>query len=679
MLKKVSLLLIVIFISTNINAQQKVIDSLEQQLINPTNGLTKLQNITWLSYYYSRMDPEKGLKKANQAIELALKTKDTFELGKAYEYKGLNYKSLGKDSLMSECNKKAESIYKSINHERGIAILTLNTGIYYQQRGKHTEAINHFNRAYKSFITTKKDSTLIGYTYGRLGRSLTDLGDYTKAMEWFLKGENLLEKINQKQSMYYGSIKGDMGLLYQKLSKYEKAIELHKKCLKIYTEHNFIRGVANQYDDIANSYTKQKKFSDALKMYKKSYEIKKKIKNRPDIANTLTNIGRTYMHLMKHGKAISYLDSAKIIEKELDDKHSLSNIYEGIATIFFNKKNYLKAKQNYDSAYYYAKIANIKKAIFNAKYGQSLTNYKLGNHKLAYTLLKETMGINDSLLNDDKKEQLATLKAKYEFDKEKAILEATFEKDKALDASNLKRQVLIRNLSIGGGILGLLLLGVGLTLFRRKKEAELNAQLATTELQKIKAQMNPHFIFNTLGSINDFILKNKKEEASNYLVQFSTMMRKILDNSQEEEISLQEEIAFLDNYLKLEQQRLNQKFTYNITVDEAIHTENTYIPPSLLQPYVENSVWHGISPKPDNNGQINIDFTIKNNALVCTIDDNGVGLQEKNTVNRTSFSTKSAENRLNILNTLKGSNAKVNIIEKEQGIRVIIQLPLSVE
>lgn len=679
MQKKISLLLVFIFISTNIKAQQKIIDSLEQQLINPTNGKTKTENLIQLGFYYSTSNPKKGLERLEEATKLTTISKDSFRLAVAIEHKGLNYKSLGKDSLAFDSYDKAEEIFKAIDSTHELAKLMFNKGMFYSERSNYPKAIENTENAVNTFLRGK-DTLLTGYSLSVLGYYRISTGDYINSQKDFLKGKSLLEKIGQKESIYYASLEANMGILYQRLSKYDEALEMHQRALKIFEKNGLEHLMASQYSEIATIYSqKKKKYKEALELYKKSLKINKKNQNKIGVSGDYANIGLTYSHLKTYKKAISYLDSAIAINKALKIYDRLSISYHNKGEAYYKSNEILKARKNFDSSHIYAKKINDKRMMYEAKLGVSQTASMQGDYKTAYNVIDEAVIIRDSLISDDKKEQLATLKAKYEFDKEKAILEATHEKDKAIDAANLKRQVLIRNLSIVGGILGLLLLGVGLTLFRRKKEAELNAQLATTELQKLKAQMNPHFIFNTLGSINDFILKNKKEEASNYLVQFSTMMRKILDNSQEEEISLQEEIAFLDNYLKLEQQRLNQKFTYNITVDEAIHTENTYIPPSLLQPYVENSVWHGISPKLDNDGQINIDFTIKNNALVCTIDDNGVGLQEKNTVNRTSFSTKSAENRLNILNTLKGSNAKVNIIEKEQGIRVIIQLPLSVE
>ena len=301
-LRSIYLVSIFFLIVFNVQAQQKVLDSLEQQLLNPTNGLSKVENLNWLSYFYARSNPKKGLEKGNEAIRLAIKNKDSLQLGKAYEYMGLNHKNLGNDSLMFSFFTKAEYIYRNINSGGALPFLILNRGIFYQQRSNHYKAIEDCQKALEIF-TSNKDTLLMGYTLGRLGFSHIYLGNYTVSLEDFLKGKSLLEQINKENSMHYGSILGDMGLLYQKLSEYETALKYHKKCLDIYKKYDFQRGVANQYNDIGNIYTKLKEFEKALDIYKTSYSIKKKTKNKRDIASGMANLGSTYFHLKQFDKA----------------------------------------------------------------------------------------------------------------------------------------------------------------------------------------------------------------------------------------------------------------------------------------------------------------------------------------------------------------------------------------
>ncbi len=131
----------------------------------------------------------------------------------------------------------------------------------------------------------------------------------------------------------------------------------------------------------------------------------------------------------------------------------------------------------------------------------------------------------------------------------------------------------------------------------RQKEAELKAEIADTEMKVMRLQMNPHFIFNSLNSISDYIRKNNSEEADDYLSKFAKVMRMTLENSEQQAIPLEEDMKALELYMQLEAKRLNNKFTYEIKVADDIDKENTLVPPMIFQPFVENSIWHGIAQK----------------------------------------------------------------------------------
>lgn len=171
----------------------------------------------------------------------------------------------------------------------------------------------------------------------------------------------------------------------------------------------------------------------------------------------------------------------------------------------------------------------------------------------------------------------------------------------------------------------------------RKKEIELqHAQTLAVYIQKttasemkaLRAQMNPHFIFNSLNSINAYILRQMPAQASGYLTEFAHLMRQILDNSARETIPLEQEITFLESYLKTESLRLENKLTYHIRVADSVDTFETEIPSMILQPYVENAIWHGISPKSDG-GHVLIGMErAPDGALLLSVEDNGVGREQ---------------------------------------------------
>lgn len=156
----------------------------------------------------------------------------------------------------------------------------------------------------------------------------------------------------------------------------------------------------------------------------------------------------------------------------------------------------------------------------------------------------------------------------------------------------------------------------------RKQVAELQAALADMQMKALRLQMNPHFIFNSLNAISDYICKNNAAEANRYLIKLARIMRLVLENAEQKEVSLAQDLQVLELYMQLESVRLNHAFTCDIQVDPTIDIHNTMIPPLLLQPFVENSVWHGIA-RTQRTGKITIGITRQHNTLLCSIEDSG--------------------------------------------------------
>jgi len=182
-------------------------------------------------------------------------------------------------------------------------------------------------------------------------------------------------------------------------------------------------------------------------------------------------------------------------------------------------------------------------------------------------------------------------------------------------------------------IVVLVLAGSVLLFFRlrenriRKEEARqtaINKQIAEIRMIALRGQMNPHFIFNSLNSIQHFITTRDKEEALNYLSKFSKLIRKILENSRENTVSISNELQLLELYIQLEQLRFSNKFDYHIAIDEKIDKENTEIPPLLIQPYIENAILHGLINK-NEKGDLWLSLERNNGLLICKIEDNGIG------------------------------------------------------
>jgi LytS/YehU family sensor histidine kinase len=188
-----------------------------------------------------------------------------------------------------------------------------------------------------------------------------------------------------------------------------------------------------------------------------------------------------------------------------------------------------------------------------------------------------------------------------------------------------------------------------------KQQAELRQQASELEMQALRAQMSPHFIFNCLSSINRFILKNESEAASDYLTRFSRLIRMVLSNSKKPLIALEDELEMVRLYIEMERLRFNASFDFSIIFKNEIDMSEIFIPPLLLQPFAENAIWHGLMNK-EGHKQLDIAFSSEESILTCTITDNGVGrknaeaFKSKKDVKRKSMGLQITTDRLAKLN-----------------------------
>jgi LytS/YehU family sensor histidine kinase len=236
-------------------------------------------------------------------------------------------------------------------------------------------------------------------------------------------------------------------------------------------------------------------------------------------------------------------------------------------------------------------------------------------------------------------------------------------------------------------------LAIGILLFSRAKInakrriSEMNHKIAEITQANLRQQMNPHFIFNTLNSIQYYMYQHDKLATNNYLTKFSSLMRKVLENSQHTSILLRDEIEALTLYLELEMIRFKDKFDFEIKIDDDIDPLLYKVPTMLIQPYVENSISHGLMPS-EGKGLVKIYLKLENQYISCTIEDNGIGrdasqeLKKNKESNHNSLGTQIIASRLDLVNALYGTNLKTiytdlkNVNGDPEGTRVEIQIPI---
>jgi LytS/YehU family sensor histidine kinase len=223
----------------------------------------------------------------------------------------------------------------------------------------------------------------------------------------------------------------------------------------------------------------------------------------------------------------------------------------------------------------------------------------------------------------------------------------------------------------------------------RQREAELREQTAEMEMKALRAQVNPHFIFNSLQSIHLFIQKHDHEHAGKYLLKFSGLIRLVLENSEHKEIPLAEELKALELYMQLEQLRVRNGFDYHFDITDGLDPEAVYVPPLLLQPFVENSIWHGLHHRASK-GAIWLRFGKRADMLEIELKDNGAaapdnvdpGAQPMNSEKRKSMGTSITRQRLELLNRSRAAQSVIQLEDIRDaegtyaGKRVFVRIPL---
>lgn len=413
------------------------------------------------------------------------------------------------------------------------------------------------------------------------------------------------------------------------------------------------------YEASSVYYLQNENYSISLKYMLKILEFQKKT-NGKRIPMAYNNVGVAYYYLRDFKTAIAYLDSSNTFAIKLHDDYCLWYSY----------------------------------------YTQVSCYEYLGDFENASATYKKYLSINDSMIYRDKNASLAKMEAKYKL-KEKQAEIKELELDKKQKEKEKNQFILVTIIvSVGLIIAGYLSFRTyknNILLYKQKKEIESKTEeisKQSAQIARLQTQMNPHFVFNALGAIQQFVVENNLEKTLNSLNDFSHLMRLTLNNSDKESISLKQEIDFLNLYLKFEQLRFNNEFEFNFKIEEAIDTETTQISPMLIQPILENAIQHGIRSL-QTKGIINVNIKLEKHnltdVLLISLIDNGVGYNASKKIkenNKTGF-----EHESKAINICKKRIEKIWEVQKGEientfainspyyvnensGTEVLIKLPL---
>lgn len=569
---------------------------------------------------------------------------------------------------------------------------------------------NTFSNSDKVLKMAQEAYTLskeIKYTLGEI-RSLNCIGNsyyqqsiYDKAIAHYTKALSIAEKLNDTKNIVIG--KNNLGNLYVRTNQPEKALPILKEAdaILVQSGQEYTQNRAAILTNIGGLYSSLKKHKEAIQYHKKTLELCEKLKIPFGIAIATCNIGEEYVQLKDYKTAFTYLKKSQLLSEKEGFNNFLGQNYKNIGVVLWHQNKKAEAFEYLKKAITVCEKTNEQNVLIETFEIQQKFYAESNNYKNAYLAGLKLAQVKQSVIGIEKQKAISEINTKYETEKKQNHI-VSLQKDNEIASLENKRQKSIV-LSLSLLILSLLVFGYFIfNRFKIKKQNELlklqlleaektflaEKKASQSELKALKSQMNPHFFFNALNTIQSYIATNETEEATDYLNKFSKLTRMILEMTDKNWITIDEEIKMQNLYLNLQKTRLSN-FNFEINIkNPSIH--NATIPTMLLQPYIENAVIHGLSHKlGKRNLWVNFEINSRN-QLEIEIKDNGIGLtkaneiNQKNTNKNTSFATKATLERLEIINRndLKiavETNELFDSNEKSEGTEIKITMDLRYE
>ncbi len=566
-----------------------------------------------------------------------------------------------------------------------------------------------------------------GYCYNTMGAIEYGLSRYGEAIDNYEKALTLFEGFESEKG-YYNTLKY-IGSAYEGDGQHEMAIEYFKKFEALAKLENNKDDEVYAKDAQARIYFAQQDYNQSLQVYDTILNIEQNRNNAAGYIDASNNLGNVYEAIGDSASAFTHFNQSFQLSSEIGDVDGVNTYYSNTDNYFRNRGQIKEQIQVQQQSIDY-NFNNGNKEALNLAYNDiAELNIKDNNPGEAIPFLKQNITLSDELGTLEAKEEalelittayqqigdyeqallsyqrLVGVRDSVQEEKNKQVLLANNlssqldEKDKRIELlqnnmqlnetnmqllqkqrdEEVKRQQTIIYSLIGGMVLLALAAFIVIRINRDKRKANM-----LLELKSLRTQMNPHFIFNSLNSVNSFISKNDDRSANKYLSQFSRLMRLVLENSKYDFVPLESEANVLELYLSLEHLRFKDKFDYQFNIDEGIDMEGIEIPPMLIQPFIENSIWHGLRYK-EVKGNLIVNVKKEGRRLYWIIEDDGIGrkksaeLKTKNQRDGKSTGMRNIEERLKILNQMNKTDMKVKVFDLDEshqsGTRVEISIP----
>ena len=592
---------------------------------------------------------------------------------------------------------KALTLAKEQGYLPGLAQAYNNIGFIKYNESDYEEAIQLFLESLK--IEEKLGVPMrIGHRMNSLGMAFSAIKQYEQAFKYYQQAINITRSIPDKLPHLY-ALNG-LGVLQMERGLLSEARDYFFKMLTIANAHQ-IHGLAGMaYRHLGEMFLVTYRYDSALLYLSKSANIFHEIGDRTNEAIALNNLGEIYFGMEDYEQAEKFAQEALSLRTALGNQYGMMITQNLMAKIYRQSGDLDQAIALADTSLSLAQQMNAKEGMRDALEVLMQLHLQKKNYARAVAYRQDYIAIKDSILNEEMSLKVAGLQMQFELEKKEQQIAAQQQQIVLLE----QNKAIEKRLRFAFFISTVLVLFLALFIYQRYrlkqksahhlslknqeiagKNEEIERVNRALEKRMLRAQMDPHFVFNSLSAIQHFITISDKTSALKYLSKFSRLIRQVLENSSTITVSIADEIKVLEYYLELESLRFNHQFEYSIQVDGNINIHDTEIPFLLLQPYVENAIVHGFC-KGDVKGKLKITLDRYEDHVICIIEDNGIGRKAAQSMNglqqHIPRGVSVAQKRLSLVNQENQHKTCVEITDLHDpqhfpmGTRVEIRIPL---
>ena len=595
------------------------------------------------------------------------------------------------DSLFQDFNKDSLQMrdlqYKSklVKYREAEAYALNSLGIIYRDISHYEKALEAHQQAYDiaELVGDVEQEVIslnmMGVVYRRMDVIKLALDYHKKALEIANKVENPSKTLTASIAVSQNS----MGNIYLTLKQYDLAIKEFNKSLVIEKKFNNRLGLAINYQNLGYADEAKGHLDLALKNYKRSLDYNNQINSEVGRVICYNSIGQVYIKQKKYTDARIIIEEGLKKALKLNDQYYISYSYTNLGWTQMELQDYKSAEINLKKGLNVAENYSLKTAIIDANLKLSDLYNRTGNYKSALSRYQNAIDLEKTVFNERNMQYVSDIIIQYENESKNNEIKALASENEIVK-SKLERNQKIFWITLIG-----LLLTAGLVIaFNRNQQLKQEKQILTLEQDMLRNQMNPHFIFNSLNSIKLYIINNEKENAVYYLNKFSKLIRKILIASTEKEMTLEDELDTMKLYMNIENIRFSNEIDFQVEVDKSINTSSIRVPSLILQPFLENALWHGLSSK-ENDKQILLNVTKPDADYVrIIIQDNGIGRKESERINSNKLLKRKSVGisitKARLANFSKGFTSDYKIYIEDlydehgnaEGTKVIVNIPI---